>query len=489
MNTKAIFLSALTGLFLGCAPSDVPAPEPCDPVPSERQLAWHETEFYAFICLTTNTFNDLEWGFGDADPNIFCPEKLDAEQWMKVCKAAGMNGAVITAKHHDGFCLWPSEYTDYCVKSSKWRDGKGDVLGDLSKACQKYGMKFGVYLSPWDRHDLRYGTPEYIEYFRNQARELCTKYGPVFEFWIDGANGGDGYYGGLREKRVVDRETYYDWPTTADLVHELQPKACIFSDGGPDVRWCGNESGFVGETNWGMIKAAEFFPGVMGKEAFLNGGDPEGTDWIPAEVDVSIRPGWFWHESENDKVKSVEQLVDIYYNSIGRGANLILNIPPNKDGLFNEEDIRALEGMGEAIRRDFSNCLNGQIAKTEASNVRGKCKKFCADNVNDEDKESYWATDDSVKNASLTITFKEPTTVNRAMLREYLPLGQRIGGFVLEALDADGTWQEVSRATTIGNKRLLRFDDVQATAMRLSITETRACPILSEVKFYNAPAK
>ena len=468
MNTKAIFLSALTGLFLGCAPSDVPAPEPCDPVPSERQLAWHETEFYAFICLTTNTFNDLEWGYGDADPNIFCPEKLNAEEWMKVCKEAGMNGAVITAKHHDGFCLWPSEYTDYSVKSSKWRDGKGDVLEDLSKACQKYEMKFGVYLSPWDRHDMRYGTPEYIEYYRNQLRELCTNYGPIFEFWEDGANGGDGYYGGLCEQRKIDGGTYYKWDETNAIIYELQPQACIF---GGNVRWCGNESGYIDEPVW---NATSF---------------DENALWRPFEVDVSIRPGWFWHESENDKVKTVEQLVDIYYNSIGRGANLILNLPPNKDGLLSDEDVRALEGMGEAIRREFSNCLNGQIKKAEASNVRGDSRKFCAKNACDEDRDSYWAADDSVMTADLTFTFKEPTTVNRAMIREYLPLGQRIGGYSLEALGENGEWTEVYSGTTIGNKHLLRFDDVKTKALRLNITEAKACPILSEVKFYAAPAK
>lgn len=480
-------MAAASLLMCSCKPDNTTPPEPCGPIPSERQLAWHELESYAFIHFNNNTYRDVEWGYGDADPDEFNPEKMDVQQWVDAIKAAGLKGVLITAKHHDGFCLWPSEFTDYSVKASKWRDGKGDVVGDLSEACKKNGLKFGVYLSPWDRHDSRYGTPDYIEYYRNQLTELITKYGPIFEFWQDGANGGDGYYGGLNEKRSVDRATYYDWKTTNELIHKLQPEACIFSDGGPDVRWCGNESGYVGETNWGMIKGDEFYPGVEGKGEFLNGGDLEGTDWIPAEVDVSIRPGWFWHESQNGQVKSVDQLLDIYYNSVGRGANLILNIPPNKDGLFNDEDVCSLQGLGKALEAEFGNCLNGEIAKVEASNVRGR--NFAPSMASDDDKETYWATDDSVKAATLTCTFKQPTTVNRAMICEYLPLGQRIKSFRLEAENANGEWTEVANATTIGHKRLLRFDDIETKALRFTINDSRACPVISEVKFFESSYK
>ena len=480
---KNILICTLAATFVlgGCTAGETTPPEPFGPVPSERQLAWHETGTYAFIHLTTNTFRDLEWGYGDADPDEFCPEKLDAEQWVRTIKAAGMKGVIITAKHHDGFCLWPSEFTDYSVKNSKWRDGKGDVVGDLSAAAKKYGLKFGVYLSPWDRHDIRYGTQDYIDYYRNQITELIRNYGPVFEVWEDGANGGDGWYGGLCEKRTIDRSTYYDWPTTDDLIHELQPEACIFSDGGPDVRWCGNESGFVGETNWCMIKGKDFAPG-KGDGAILNAGDPEGTDWIPAEVDVSIRPGWFWHESQNDKVKTVSQLMDIYYNSVGRGANLILNIPPNKDGLFDEADVKSLEGFGRALEEEFAFCLNSRISKVEATDVRGR--RFSARKAVDEDHATYWCTKDNVNTATLTCTFRESVTVNRMMLREHIALGQRIESFKVEAQDADGSWKEIASATTIGNKRLLRFEDVQTKAMRISITGSKACPVISDVNFY-----
>lgn len=468
-----------------CCHGKVNPPAPFGPIPSARQLAWHEMNFYAFIHFTTNTFNDAEWGYGDADPNIFNPTELDAEQWMKALKAAGMKGVILTCKHHDGFCLWPSALTDYSVKSSQWRDGKGDVPAEVSRAARKYGLKFGVYLSPWDRHDLRYGTPEYIDYFRGQMKELSQRYGPLFEVWQDGANGGDGYYGGKCEERKIDNLVYYDWETTNKMIREMEPQACIFSDAGPDCRWCGNEDGDIGETNWGTTIRADFAPGHADRE-ILRHGDVNGTDWLPGEVDVSIRPGWFFHESENSKVKSVKQLMDIYYSSIGRNANLILNIPPNRKGLFNDEDVRSLEGLGAALKQEFANCLNGKIAKAEASNVRGGSKTYAARKAFDNKKDSYWATDDDVREASLTVTFRQPTPVNRAMLREYLPLGQRISKFTLEAQTESGEWQEIASETTIGNKRLLRFPEVTARALRVNITGSRACPILSDVKFYHS---
>ncbi len=481
-------LSILFVLLSMSANAKVDAPKPFGPTPSARQLAWHELNFYGFVHFTTNTFNDLEWGYGDADPNIFNPAEMDVEQWIRAMKAAGMKGVVLTCKHHDGFCLWPTELTDYSVKNSSWRNGKGDVVGEVAKAARKYGLKFGVYLSPWDRHDMRYGTPAYIDYFRGQYRELFSKYGPVFEVWQDGANGGDGYYGGKNEKRQIDRKTYYDWKNTNAIVREMEPNACIFSDGGPDTRWCGNESGYVGQPNWGAITGANYFPGEADSYG-LGHGEFNGTDWIPAEVDVSIRPGWFFHESENDKVKSVDQLLEIYYNSIGRGANLILNLPPNKKGLLNDEDVRSLEGLGEALKKEFGNCVNKQIAKAEATNVRGNCKNYDASKAIDSKDDTYWATDDLTQRGMLTFTFKKPTTVNRAMIREYLPLGQRIYKFRMEAQMEDGSWKTVGEGSTIGNKRLLRFDDVKATAMRLYILDSKACPVLSDIKFYESSYK
>lgn len=479
---KKLLLMAMLPLVMN---AKVNPPVPYGPTPTPRQLEWHKLNFYAFIHFTTNTFNDMEWGYGDASPNLFNPVNLDCDQWMRAMKAAGMKGVVLTAKHHDGFCLWPSKYTDYSVKNSQWMNGKGDLVKSVSEAAKRHGLKFGVYLSPWDRHDLRYGTPEYITYYRNQLTELLTQYGSIFEVWEDGANGGDGYYGGRKEVRRIDNRTYYDWKNTNFLIRELQPQACIFSDGGPDTRWCGNESGYVGETNWCTIKRVNFAPGNAEKIK-LEFGDEEGTNWVPAEVDVSIRPGWFFHEKENSRVKTPEQLMEIYYNSIGRGANLILNIPPNRDGKLNAEDVQTLEEFGKALQKEFGNCINKQIVSADASNTRGGEAIYNAQKACDDKHDTYWATDDSITTGEITFVLKKPTRVNRAMIREHIALGQRICKFKVEAQDNRGIWKEVATATTIGNKRLLRFPDVEACALRLTILKSRACPIISDVNFYYA---
>jgi len=457
----------------------VQPPTPFGPVPTPRQLTWHDTEFYAFIHFTTNTFNDLEWGYGDADPDIFNPTEFDAEQWVKSMKTAGMKGVVLTAKHHDGFCLWPSKLTDYSVKNSKWKDGKGDVVGDVARAAKKHGLKFGVYLSPWDRHDLRYGSHDYVDYYRGQLRELLTQYGPMFEVWEDGANGGDGYYGGRCEERRISGD-YYEWGITNMVIRELQPQACVF---GGDVRWCGNESGYIDEPWW--CASPNNNPS---KCKFYGCSESDKEVWIPAEVDVSIRPGWFFHEKENSKVRSVDNLLDIYYASVGRGANLILNIPPNKKGLFNEEDVRSLEGLGKALKQEFENCLNKQIAKAEASNVRGGDKAYHPLKATDGKKNTYWATDDGVKKANVTYFFKKPTMINRAMIQEYIALGQRISSFQVEAQDEHGQWRQVAGGSTIGHKKLVRFPDIQASAIRISV-EGKACPVIGNISFFMSSYK
>jgi len=261
-------------------------------VPSARQLAWQKLEFYAFIHFNINTFTNKEWGYGDESPELFQPSALDCRQWAAVVKEAGLKGIILTAKHHDGFCLWPSAYTEHSVKNSPWKGGQGDVVRELAQACREYGLKMGLYLSPWDRNRADYGRPEYLTYYRRQLRELLSNYGPIFEVWFDGANGGTGYYGGAREERRIDRRTYYDWPTTFKLVRELQPEAVIFSDAGPDVRWVGNEKGIAGETNWSMINKDEFAPGVADLE-ILNHGLENGRDWVPAECDVSMGQSQF----------------------------------------------------------------------------------------------------------------------------------------------------------------------------------------------------
>jgi len=469
-------------LLVSC--DQTPAPDPVGPLPEARQLKWHELEFYAFVHFNMNTFTDMEWGLGGESPELFNPTELDCRQWARVCKEAGMKGIILTAKHHDGFCLWPSEYTEHSVKNSPWKNGKGDVVRELADACDEYGLKLGLYLSPWDRNHAEYGTDAYINYFRNQLTELMSNYGDVFEVWFDGANGGTGYYGGANEERKVDRRTYYDWPNTRQIVRELQPDAVMFSDAGPGVRWVGNEAGWAGETNWSIICRDEFYPGSPNYKD-LTTGHEDGTHWVPAEVDVSIRPGWYYHKSEDHKVKSVKHLVDIYYNSIGRNASFLINFPVDRRGLIHEKDVEQLNKMVEVINRDLATNLTWE-ARVEASQVRGDSKKFDARRAVDDDPETYWATDDEIVAASLTLDFGEGTTFNRFLVQEYIPLGQRVKEFSLEAW-VNGAWEEIDRQTTIGNKRILRFENVTSDKLRLNILDAKACPTISNVEVYHAP--
>ena len=482
MNKTIALTFCITFLFLAC--DNTPPPDPVGPLPSERQLKWHELEFYGFVHFNMNTFTDMEWGFGGESPELFNPTELDCRQWAKVCKDAGMKGIILTAKHHDGFCLWPSEFTEHSVKNSPWKDGKGDVVQELADACKEYGLKLGLYLSPWDRNHAEYGTEAYLQYFRNQLTELMTNYGDVFEVWFDGANGGTGYYGGANEDRKVDRKTYYDWPNTRQIVRDLQPDAMMFSDAGPDVRWVGNESGWAGEENWSLLRRDEFWPGSPNYKQ-LTSGHEDGTHWLPAEVDVSIRPGWYYHQYEDHKVKSVKTLVDIYYNSIGRNASFLLNFPVDARGLIHERDVEQLMKMTEVIRKDFANNLAEDI-KAKADQVRGNSTTFDASKTVDGDPETYWATDDGITSGSLILDFGAPTTFNRFLTQEYIPLGQRVKKFSIEAWVND-EWQTIDTQTTIGFKRILRFDNVTATKLRLHILDSKACPTISNIEVYHAP--
>jgi alpha-L-fucosidase len=470
----------IPSIFFSC--TQVKAPAPCGPVPTENQLRWQEMEYYAFVHFSLNTYTDQSWGYGNEDVKLFNPEKADCRQWARICKEAGMKGIIITAKHHCGFCLWPSKYTEYSVKNAPWKDGKGDMVRELADACKEYGLKFGVYLSPWDRNHPDYGKPEYITYFRNQLTELLTNYGDVFEVWFDGANGGDGYYGGANETRKIDRTTYYDWQNTYKLVRELQPNIVIWNDGGDraDLRWVGTEDGYVGETNWSLLNATGEVPWDM-----LHHGVEEGDSWVPAEVNTSIRPEWFYHPSEDDKVKSVPRLMETYYHSIGHNATLLLNFPIMPNGLIHPTDEKMALEFGKAVKESFAVNLADK-AKAEATNVRGKSGKFNASKAIDGNKETYWATDDSVTTASLTIDFGKPTLFNRFLAQEYIRLGQRVKSFTVEALVA-GEWKEVAKATTIGYKRILRFPTVEATKLRFNITGSKACPLISNIGVYNAP--
>ena len=317
------------------------APEPCGPLPSPQQVEWQKLETYAFIHFGPNTFTDKEWGYGDTPAEAFNPTRLDCEQWVRTIAGAGMKGVILTCKHHDGFCLWPSRYTDYSVKGSPFRGGKGDVVRELSDACRKHGIKFGVYLSPWDRHQATYGMPDYVTYYYNQLTELMTQYGDIFEVWFDGANGGDGWYGGACEKREIDRSTYYNYPRAWGIVNNLQPDAVIFSDGGPGCRWVGNEKGYANPTNWAFVRSKEVYPGYPAYQE-LQSGHADGDAWCASECDTSIRPGWFYHENEDDQVKTVDELTDLYYRSVGHNGTMLLNFPVNRECTTDSEQRTAV---------------------------------------------------------------------------------------------------------------------------------------------------
>lgn len=469
---------------LSCTSGKVLPPEPILPVPEPKQVEWQQMETYAFIHFGLNTFNDREWGYGDTDPKTFNPTNLDCEQWAQTLVKAGMKGVILTAKHHDGFCLWPCEGTDYSVKNSPWKNGQGNVVKGLSEACKKYGLKFAVYLSPWDRHQANYGTPEYLPYFYAQLHDLLTNYGPVFEVWFDGANGGDGWYGGAKDIRTIDRKNYYNYPRIYEMLDSIQPQAIIFSDGGPGCRWVGNEKGFAGATNWSFLREGEVHPGYE-KSYELQCGHADGNQWVPAECDVSIRPGWFYHPEEDDRVKSPDQLVDLYYRSVGHNATLLLNFPVDRRGLIHPVDSANAVRFHEMIQQQLkTNLVAGMTPKV--SNERGG--DFVASALTDDNFDTYWATEDGVTTADIEFSFDTPTRMNRMMLQEYIPLGQRVKAFVVEYLDKD-TWLPVKlneETTTIGYKRLLRFETVETKGIRIRITDARGPLCLSNVGVYDA---
>lgn len=485
MKKSIHFLSIpVVACCLSCTSGKVLPPDPILPVPEPKQVEWQQMETYAFIHFGLNTFNDREWGYGDTDPKVFNPTNLDCEQWAQTLVKAGMKGVILTAKHHDGFCLWPFEGTDYSVKNSPWKNGKGNVVKELSEACKKYGLKFAVYLSPWDRHQANYGTPEYLPYFYAQLHDLLTNYGPVFEVWFDGANGGDGWYGGAKDIRTIDRKNYYNYPRIYEMLDSIQPQAIIFSDGGPGCRWVGNEKGFAGATNWSFLREGEVHPGYE-KSYELQYGHADGNQWVPAECDVSIRPGWFYHPEEDDRVKSPDQLVDLYYRSVGHNATLLLNFPVDRRGLIHPVDSANAVRFHEMIQQQLkTNLVAGMTPKV--SNERGG--DFVASALTDDNFDTYWATEDGVTTADIDFSFDTPTRMNRMMLQEYIPLGQRVKAFVVEYLDKD-TWLPVKlneETTTIGYKRLLRFETVETKGIRIRITDARGPLCLSNVGVYDA---
>ena len=482
--TTLLVLASLCNATRAAEPTTPPAPYGA--LPSEGQLAWHELEFYGFLHFTTNTFTDKEWGYGDESPQVFNPTDFDAEQMVRVAKQAGMTSLILTCKHHDGFCLWPSEFTEHSVKHSPWREGKGDVVREISDACRKQGLKFGIYLSPWDRNHAQYGGPEYVEYYRNQMTELLTKYGPIAEVWLDGANGGDGYYGGARESRKIDRSTYYDWPTTIELVRKLQPQAVIFSDAGPDLRWIGNERGIAGKTCWATF--TPHTPDGKGTPSPGNTVSEEGTTghadgefWMPGEADVSIRPGWFYHQSQDDKVRSADNLMELYFASVGRGASFLLNLPPDRRGQIHENDQASLSEFRARLDALFAENL-AQRCSGLAGQQRGSDEQFALTNLLDGDRDTYWSTNDDVHDAQFVAKFAEPVEFNVVDLREYLPLGQRVRKWKIE-YQSDGAWHEYAAGESIGNRRLVRGETVTTNKVRVHL-EGPVCPAMSEFGLY-----
>ncbi|CAN5418838.1 hypothetical protein BH11ARM1_BH11ARM1_01870 [soil metagenome] len=426
---------------------------------------------YAFVHCGPNTFTDKEWGEGVEDPKLFNPTALDCRQWVKVFKDAGMTGVMITAKHHDGFCLWPSKFSTHTVAQSPWRDGKGDVLRELSDACKAEGMKMGVYLSPWDRNHPTYGTSAYNQVFVNMLKEVLTNYGPIFEVWFDGANGE-----GPNGKKQV-----YDWPLFIKTVRECQPNAVIFSDAGPDIRWVGNESGHSAPTCWSTIDRDRYVPGTP-LSSELTEGKEGGKDWVPAECDVSIRPGWFYHANEDSKVKSPQDLLKLFEESLGQNGSFLLNVPPDRRGLINEADIASLSAFRTLRDKVYAFDLGHGIHWT-ATSERGK--EFSADNLSDSRPSTYWAATDDATDVILDGTLPAPVTFDRVSLAEPIELGQRISQFSIQAM-VDGEWKVLARETTVGARRIVRVPTTTTTQLRIMIDGSRACPALRSIGLFKS---
>lgn len=475
----SLVISAVALCMISC--TKVKVPEPINPIPSQEQIDWQKLETYAFIHFGLNTYNDLEWGYGNTPASTFNPVNLDCEQWVATLKQCGMKGVILTAKHHDGFCLWQTETTDYSIANSPYKNGKGDMVKELSDACKKYGLKFGLYLSPWDRNNSEYGREDYVETYHKQIDELTKNYGDLFEFWFDGANGGNGYYGGADETRSIDARKYYDYERARDTILKRHPDAMIFGGTCQTIRWVGNEQGWAGDTDWCMIN-----PELSDHTKHLNHGSENGTHWIPAEVDVSIRPGWFYHKREDHQVKSVAQLTDIYYRSVGHNANLLLNFPINLDGKIPALDsLRATE-WHEVIVNDFKdNILKNAVVRVD--NERGR--KFKAENVIDDDWNTYWATDDDYNFGTISFSFDKPVKMNRVVLQEYIALGQRVKDFYMEG-ELNGKWFKINpfdTLSTIGYKRIVRFNTVELDKLIIYFEESRGPLCINNIEAYCAP--
>lgn len=464
-----VWLSLVTSVM---AEEKALPPKPYGAVPSAAQLRWHEDEIISLVHFSTITYVGKEWGYGDEPASLFNPANFDARQIVKSAKDAGVKLLLIVTKHHGGFCLWPSKFNDtYTVKNSPWRDGKGDMVKELVDACRAEGLKVGMYLSPWDRNHKDYGMPEYVAYFHNQLRELLTSYGEVHEVWFDGANGGDGWYGGAKCTRRIEAEKYYQWDKIMAIVRELQPKAVCF--GRDDIRWVGNENGVAGDpTCWATMNA--------GGSGRLDLGVRGGAVWMPAEADFPQRNGWFWHPGGH--TSSPGSLLGRYFASAGRNAVMNVGIAPDRRGLICEDDATALKGFGDRVRAIFATNLAVGV-KITASNTR---PGFPSGSLIDGNRNTYWASDDSVMTPSVTLDFGKPVTFSVISLREYIQLGHRVDDWAFDAWD-DGAWKEFAAGTCIGVHRLWRGKSITTSKLRLRITKAAACPALSELGVYLEP--
>jgi alpha-L-fucosidase len=449
----------------------VPPPRPVLPIPTARQLDWQRGELALFFHFGVNTFTGSEWGAGGEDPAVFNPSRLDAAEWARVARETGFRTLVLTAKHHDGFCLWPSRYTGHSVRASPWRDGAGDVVRELAAAIRAEGLRFGLYLSPWDRHEPSYGEERaYNEFYLAQLRELLSDYGPVSEVWFDGAKGPDA------------KDMEYDFAAYWALVRQLQPQAVIFSDEGPDVRWIGNEHGHAGLTNWSMLDRSRVRVGQADTE-YLNRGDAEGQDWLPGECDVSIRDGWFWHPEQ--RPKSLDSLLDIYFKSVGRNCVLLLNVPPNREGRLDPADVERLYELRAALDEIFAEDL-ARNAAVSGSNVRGDSPEFAAARTLDGDLDTYWAIDDSLRAAVLELDLGAPATFNIVRIQEPIQLGQRVSAYRID-VQQGGEWRTVHSGTTIGYKKLDRISTATTRRLRLVIESARGAPLVAELGLHYDP--
>lgn len=474
------------------APNPENEPRPVFPVPSDRQWQWQQTEFYAFFHYGMNTYVNEEWGKGNESPNSFAPtEKPDPRQWLEAVQAAGMKGGIAVVKHHDGFCLWPTASTDYNISHSSSPNAQGVNIAELfAKAAQELHMKYGFYVSPWDRNNGQYGTDSYVkDVFLKQCAELAKYGSDQFEMWFDGANGGDGYYGGKNTTIHIDRSTYYDVPNLRDSIHKLSPNIILWGVGG-EARWIGNEDGWAGETNWCNENR-----GVAPERNGMYGTE-NGWFWLPGESDAKFtNPGWFW--SQNSRPMTAERTFQMYLETVGRNSTLILNCPPDRSGKLPQDQVSRLKEFGKMLKSRFQTNL-AKSATIEASSTRahGATRSYAVNNLIDENPDTYWAAEDDVKDVTLTLKWNNPQTVRYVTLQEYVRLGQRVKSFSVEYTTDGSTWKPLAnkvKQTTIGYKRIIPLNGstansygsgYEARAIRIHIKDAKACPVMSEIAIY-----